>query len=95
MANAEGIRRLTGLQKEAILLYRAALRAIRTKPEESRPGFLAYLRSQFEAKRNVSPKDFQRVEDLLRRGRRQLEAMSKPEVAGVMSTPASQGRTSR
>lgn len=73
----------SGLQAEALALYRAALRAAKAKPQDVRPGFAAFARAQFEAKRDMSSKEFLRVEALLRQGRRQLELLSRPEVTGV------------
>lgn len=73
----------SGLQAEALALYRAALRAAKTKPEGAQPGFAAFARAQFEARRDMSSKDFLRVEALLRQGRRQLELLSRPEVTSA------------
>lgn len=41
---SEHARRLTGLQKQVLSLYRACLRGARSKPPESRPPLLAYAR---------------------------------------------------
>lgn len=51
-----------------------ALRVVRTKPIHTRPKFLLTIRHAFRATPSwVSARDFETVEFLLRRGRRQVE----------------------
>lgn len=77
-------KRWSGLQLQAFALYRRALRSIRDKPEATRNDFSQLARSEFEQHRNVSPKNLQQVEHLLRKGQKQLDLMSRPEVQRVV-----------
>ncbi len=86
---------VSGLQREVLALYRLVLRAVRAKPAESRAEFRRFAREQLDAKRGVDRKDFLRIEDLLRRGRRQLELFGRPDVMHITTRgpdrPASGG----
>lgn len=75
--------RLSGLQKDVLSLYRACLRATRTKPAENRPKFASYARAEFEKNAHLSKKDFGTVEFLLRKGKRQLEVFAEPGVKSI------------
>ncbi|KIH90912.1 complex 1 protein (LYR family) protein [Sporothrix brasiliensis 5110] len=75
--------RLSGLQREVLSLYRQCLRASRQKPEASRAHFEAYARSEFAKNKGLGKKDFAAIEFLLRKGRRQLDAMSSPGITDV------------
>ncbi|KAL6235145.1 hypothetical protein BDW75DRAFT_240427 [Aspergillus navahoensis] len=75
--------RLSGLQKEVLSLYRKCLREIRKKPIESRNNFKYYARTEFEKHISVSKKDFSAIEYLLRKGSRQLEIYSSPEIRNI------------
>ncbi|EFJ51616.1 hypothetical protein VOLCADRAFT_79757 [Volvox carteri f. nagariensis] len=77
-------RRFTGLQRQVLGLYRACLRSIRAKPEEARPSLFAFARSEFERNRNISPRDIQRIEHLLRHGRKLMELLKASEAKGVI-----------
>ena len=74
------------LQKQALALYRQALRVARAKPADGggREGVEALARAQFEQYRSVPRKDFVRIEHLLRRGQRQVEMLQKSDVTGVL-----------
>ncbi|KAJ1727063.1 hypothetical protein LPJ61_004787 [Coemansia biformis] len=77
-------RRLSGLQKDALRLYRDCLRAIRAKPEESRPHFRALARREFaKGIATVKRTDVAAIEYLLRIGRRRLEQYKQPSVHNV------------
>ena len=71
------------LQKQALALYREALRTARTKPQEGRAGIEALARTEFDKYRAIARKDFNRIEHLLRRGKRQIDVLKQADVAGV------------
>ena len=75
--------RLSGIQKQVLALYRESLRAARRVPSPS--GALAataYARQEFRlAAATVDRMDFQRVEHLLRAGRKKLDALSRADVS--------------
>ncbi|KAF1971417.1 complex 1 protein-like protein [Bimuria novae-zelandiae CBS 107.79] len=75
--------RLTGLQKDVLSLYRQCLRAARRKPAENREHFRALARSEFSKYGTVDRKDFNTIEYLLRRGRRQLDMYGEEGVRDV------------
>ncbi|KAJ2709170.1 hypothetical protein H4R19_004390 [Coemansia spiralis] len=80
-------RRLSGLQRDALRLYRDCLRAIRDKPEVRRPRFHALARREFEKGiAAASRTDVAAIEYLLRIGRRRLEQYKQPSVRDVSST---------
>ncbi|KAJ5712366.1 hypothetical protein N7493_008834 [Penicillium malachiteum] len=75
--------RLSGLQRDVLSLYRKCLRAIRTKPTESRSNFKRYARAEFQKHISVSKKDFNTIEYLLRKGHRQLEMYASPGIRNI------------
>ncbi|CAG8753112.1 12501_t:CDS:2 [Funneliformis caledonium] len=72
----------SGLQNEVINFYRKCCRAIRKKPIESRYRFQQFVRSQFR-QYDISPRDHNAIEYMLRRGQRQLEAYESDSVKDV------------
>lgn len=74
---------LTGLQKEALRLYRSVLRVSNTKPQELRTGVIAYVRDEFERLKNISPKDINLIEHHIRKGRKQLELLKSDDFRGI------------
>ncbi|ESK95030.1 heat shock [Moniliophthora roreri MCA 2997] len=73
--------RKSGLQKEALALYRRALRMVRSKPPASRLKFSLFVRYTFRTNAsNISPRDVSTIEHLLRKGKRQLEMYETPSV---------------
>ncbi|KAJ2083912.1 hypothetical protein H4R24_000442 [Coemansia sp. RSA 988] len=79
-------RRLSGLQKDVLRLYRDCLRAIRNKPEASRPRFHAFARREFDKNISaVSRTDVGAIEHLLRVGRRRLEQYMSPNIHDISS----------
>ncbi|KAJ1331361.1 succinate dehydrogenase assembly factor 1 [Microdochium nivale] len=74
---------LSGLQKEVIALYRHCLRAARQKPMATQPHFKAYARAEFDKSIQINKKDFAAVEFLLRKGKRQLELYSQPNIRDI------------
>ncbi|KAJ2807938.1 hypothetical protein H4R20_001071 [Coemansia guatemalensis] len=77
-------RRLSGLQKDVLRLYRDCLRAIRNKPETSRPRFYAFARREFDKNISaISRTDVGAIEHLLRVGRRRLEQYMSPNIRDI------------
>ena len=76
-------RRLSGLQRDVLSLYRQCVRAIKQKPETSQANFRSFARREFEAHLHVDKKDFGTVEFLLRKGQRQLELYKAPGIRNV------------
>lgn len=71
------------MQKQALALYREVLRTARTKPEDGRAGIEALARIEFDRYKGIARKDFNRIEHLLRRGKRQIDVLKQADVAGV------------
>lgn len=80
---AGGVRRLSGLQRQVLGLYRDVLRAARTKDAEARASIQQYARSEIDSHMNVDRKNHQLIEHLVRKGRRQLDLLRQPSVTGV------------
>ncbi|KAJ1725079.1 hypothetical protein LPJ53_000730 [Coemansia erecta] len=77
-------RKLSGLQKDVLRLYRDCLRAARQKPEESRPRFRAFARAEFEKNiDSMKRTDAKAIEYLLRVGRRRMEQYMSPNVRDI------------
>ncbi|KAJ1648596.1 hypothetical protein LPJ64_000178 [Coemansia asiatica] len=77
-------RRLSGLQKDVLHLYRDCLRAIKSKPKEAQPRFRAFARKEFD--RNIGTlkrTDVKAIEYLLRIGRRRMEQYMAPTVQDI------------
>ncbi|KAJ2477598.1 hypothetical protein EV174_004572, partial [Coemansia sp. RSA 2320] len=73
------VRKLSGLQKDVLRLYRDCLRAVKSKPEASRPRFQAFARHEFEKNTAMLKRtDVKAIEHLLRVGRRRLEQYKSP-----------------
>ncbi|ORZ11347.1 hypothetical protein BCR41DRAFT_357066, partial [Lobosporangium transversale] len=75
--------RRSGLQQEVINLYRQCFRAVRLKPETSRPHFQTFIRMQFRKHSDVKQRDFSTIEYLLRMGKRQLDTYSSPSIKDI------------
>lgn len=77
-------RALGGLQRDALALYRAALRLSRARGGAAGEGLALAARERFEADASrVGRRDVQLIEHMLRKGRRQLELLAASEVSGV------------
>ncbi|BFZ53218.1 hypothetical protein PYCC9005_000241 [Savitreella phatthalungensis] len=63
----------SGIQKEVLSLYRASLRAIRRKPEDTHHHWYLFVREQYDAHRTLRKKDFATIEYHLRMGWRKLD----------------------
>ncbi|KAF3927051.1 hypothetical protein AA313_de0200555 [Arthrobotrys entomopaga] len=73
--------RHTGIQREVLSLYRQCLQAIQLKPLESRNHFKTFVSGEFRRYAvQVDRKDFDTIEFLLRKGKRQLEVYSDPNI---------------
>jgi succinate dehydrogenase assembly factor 1 len=73
--------RHSGIQKQVLSLYREALRKTAPLPAPDKASARAFLRDEFRTKgARVERMDFQRIELLLRQGRRKLEYMSESGV---------------
>ncbi|KAJ1966310.1 hypothetical protein GGI12_000153 [Dipsacomyces acuminosporus] len=78
------VRRLSGLQKDVLRLYRDCLRAAKKKPEDTRSRFHAFARHEFEKyTTTIKRTDVKAIEYLLRVGRRRLEQYMSPNVRDI------------
>ncbi|PSR97560.1 complex 1 protein-domain-containing protein [Coniella lustricola] len=75
--------RLSGLQKQVLVLYRNCLRQARKKPDATRRHFEAFARAEFNKNLAIEKRDFAAIEFLLRKGQRQLEAYSAPGIRDI------------
>lgn len=72
----------SGLQKQILSLYRDCLRHARTLAPESRTNAQVYIRHEFREKAHaISKMDFQRIEFLLRQGRKKLKSLENSSVS--------------
>ncbi|AQZ11002.1 YDR379C-A [Zygosaccharomyces parabailii] len=77
------VKRLSGLQKEVLHLYRTSIRVAHTKPKENQPHFISYAREEFGKYKNLSRKDFTTIEHLLRVGNKRISLYSAPELKDI------------
>jgi len=78
--------RKTGLQKDVLKLYKDYLRMIKQKPLDTRPSWFQYAANQFRHSDfggGLNPKDFQGIEFLLRRGRKNLDQLGSASIKKV------------
>mmetsp|Transcript_73057 Transcript_73057/g.116529 ORF Transcript_73057/g.116529 Transcript_73057/m.116529 type:complete len:93 (+) Transcript_73057:788-1066(+) len=81
----------SGLQQQVLRLYGSFLRQCRIKvkdpnctlTKEDLPMVQRNIRVQFEKHRDVSKKDFMRIEYLIRSGEKQLKMFKSPTVTGI------------
>ena len=82
--------RLSGVQRQVLNLYREALRRCAALPQPaSRAAALAFTRAQFRDGLAVDRLDFQRIEHLLRAGKKKLASLAQSE-AFSLSPPSRQ-----
>ena len=68
----------SGVQKQVLSLYRAALRIASRRPQpEERAALREYARAEIESKRAIPRSDTLRIEHLLRSGRKRLESVEQ------------------
>jgi len=72
---------LSGLQKEVLSLYRALLRASRSQPQ-----LRQHVQGEFRDHKSIHRLDVERIEYLLRKGRKQLDIMNMEGVRKVSFT---------
>ncbi|ODV76160.1 Sdh6p CYBJADRAFT_170621 [Cyberlindnera jadinii NRRL Y-1542] len=77
------VKRLSGLQKEVLRLYRKCLRASFTKPKENQHHFIEYSRNEFKKHQKLPKKEYSTIEYLLRTGYRRFEMFSAPEIKDI------------
>lgn len=76
-------RRLSGLQREVLHLYRTCIRTAHTKPKENQPHFISYIRTEFGKYKTLPRKDFSTIEHLLRVGHRRLDMYGASELKDI------------
>mmetsp|Transcript_24453 Transcript_24453/g.38112 ORF Transcript_24453/g.38112 Transcript_24453/m.38112 type:complete len:163 (-) Transcript_24453:19-507(-) len=71
-------RPLSGMQRSILSLYRSFLRiAFKKTEKESKENLLAFIRGEFQKHVHINKWDFTRIEYLIHKGERQLEALKK------------------
>lgn len=73
----------SGIQNDVLNLYRACLRAVRTKPPETQDNWYAFIRSDFDQHMKVKKKDFATIEYHIRVGHRKLEQYAQPGIKAI------------
>lgn len=77
-------KKLSGMQKQVLALYRGFLRAARSKPPDDRRRIEAVVSAEFRERAvTVDRKNFMYIEYLLRRGNRQLDQLRSPATVGL------------
>ncbi|KAI8799431.1 hypothetical protein BJ742DRAFT_134697 [Cladochytrium replicatum] len=73
--------RRTGLQREVVEFYRKCLRL---HWKNQRPHFVAFVRHEFRSHaKSIEVKDFNTIEYMLRRGKKQLETLGGSSVMDI------------
>lgn len=80
---AHRARRLSGLQKDVLNLYRDFLRAISAKDAAAQPGLRSYVREHFKAQLPLKTTQVTLIEHHLRSGRKKLEQLQSPQFRGL------------
>lgn len=81
-----GATKLSGMQKQALSLYRGFLRAARSKPIEDRKRIEMIVSTEFRRNsKEVDRKNFQYIEYLLRLGTKQLDQLKSPDIVSLSS----------
>ncbi|GAA5843088.1 hypothetical protein JCM3766R1_005233 [Sporobolomyces carnicolor] len=87
-------KRISGLQRQVLHLYRRSLDMVKSKPLDKRPAFYQFVCHQFRGASlggSVRKKDVQTIEYLLRKGERQLESYESDNVKNVVVPLARDG----
>ncbi|KAM0913994.1 hypothetical protein ACQ4PT_011809 [Festuca glaucescens] len=80
---APGVK-LSGIQRQALALYRGFLRTARIKSPEERHRIESVVSAEFrENTRTVDRRNFVYIEYLIRRGKRQLDQLKNPDIIGL------------
>ncbi|EMS68787.1 hypothetical protein CFC21_050917 [Triticum aestivum] len=76
--------KLSGIQRQALALYRGFLRTARLKSPEERRRIESVVSAEFrENARSVDRRNFVYIEYLMRRGKRQLDQLKNPDITGL------------
>lgn len=75
--------RLSGIQREALKLYRTCFRIVKTKPTNTQEHWKTFIRHEFHKHGNVSKKQFSVVEHLIRTGHKRFEMYLNPQIKDV------------
>ncbi|GAA5956525.1 hypothetical protein JCM8115_000598 [Rhodotorula mucilaginosa] len=79
-------RRVTGLQREVLQLYKRALKMVASKPEEHRPAWYTFVSNQFrhpDIGGGLRKRDVAAIEHLLRRGHKMVEQYGQSSVKSI------------
>ncbi|GAA5871726.1 hypothetical protein JCM8547_008125 [Rhodosporidiobolus lusitaniae] len=79
-------KRITGLQRQVLHLYKRSLVMVRSKPLDSRPSWFAFVSHQFRSPSlggGLRRKDVAAIEHMLRRGEKMLDSYESPTVKSV------------
>ncbi|XP_023525064.1 succinate dehydrogenase assembly factor 1, mitochondrial [Cucurbita pepo subsp. pepo] len=78
--------KLSGMQRQVLSLYRAFLRAARSKSAEDRRQIESVVSAEFRRNAKlIDRKNFIYIEYLLRRGNKQLDQLRSPATVGLSS----------
>lgn len=77
------VKKLSGLQREVLRLYRKCLRTSYTKPQENQHNFINYTRNEFKKNARLPKKEYSTIEYLLRTGARRHEMFAQPEIKDI------------
>lgn len=86
MPSSGGLRKLSGMQKQVLALYRGFFRVARFKAPEERRNIESIVSAEFRKNSmSVDRKNFLYIEYLLRRGRKQLDQLKDPGTVRLSS----------
>lgn len=77
------VRRLSGMQKAVLSLYKQCLRTVGTKPVAAQPDMRQYVRAEFDKWRHLKRTDVSRIEHLMRKGTRQHELLASDQCVSL------------
>ncbi|CAK9441138.1 uncharacterized protein LODBEIA_P50070 [Lodderomyces beijingensis] len=76
-------RKLSGLQRDVLALYKQCIKTSYSKPKETQQHWRNYIREEFHKYRNLPKRQFSTIEHLLRTGSRRLEMFSNPQIKDI------------